>query len=239
MALEVFRVNARNLPEHANNAIHTDAGAQAAGYPTALVAGVTTYAYLTHVPASAWGLEWVRSGSADVRFLAPVSAGDLIACTPGVDGEATVVNAVVDTTVRASCSVQRVAEAIAPASTTDEHLPTIEVPLVDLLDNYGTRCGDPLSLYDEQGIVHPAVWPVLANRTTSQHLVTGSWIHTRSLITHLGLAEVGSTAEVAATVTKRFDTKAGERAIIDVRISVEGKPVAQLEHESIVSLVER
>ena len=30
-----------------------------------------------------------------------------------------------------------------------------------------------------------------------------------------------------------------ERAIIDVRISVDGKPVAQLEHESIVSLVER
>jgi acyl dehydratase len=239
MALEVFSVNARNLAEHTGNAIHTDAGAKAAGYPAALVAGVTTYAYLTHVPASAWGLEWVRSGSAHVRFLAPVCAGDRIDCTPSVDGAATVVNAVVDATVRASCSVQRVADAIESVSTTDERLPTIEVPLVDLMDNYGTRCGDPLSLYDEHGIVHPAVWPVLANRTTSQHLVTGSWIHTRSLITHLGLANVGSTAEVAATVTKRFTTTAGERAIIDVRISVDGKPVAQLEHESIVSLVER
>ena len=41
-------VVARNLPEHARNAIHTDAGARAQGFPRALVAGVTTYAYLVH-----------------------------------------------------------------------------------------------------------------------------------------------------------------------------------------------
>lgn len=238
MTLESFSVNARNLPEHASNAIHTDAGAQAAGYRAALVAGVTTYAYLTHVPAAGWGMDWVRGGSAHVRFLAPVCAGDLITCTPDLAGDVVNVNAMVDGASHASCAVQRVADQIEPASATDEALPTIEVPLVDLMDNYGVRCGDPMTMYAEQGIVHPAVWPALANQTTSLHLVTGSWIHTRSLITHLGVAKVGSTAEVTATVTKRFTTRAGERAILDVRISVEGKPVAQIEHESIILLSE-
>ena len=37
-----WSVTAQNLPEHARNAIHTDEGAQAAGFPRALVAGVTT-----------------------------------------------------------------------------------------------------------------------------------------------------------------------------------------------------
>ena len=43
-----WTVTARNLAHHARNPIHTDAGAQAQGFPRALVAGVTTYAYLTH-----------------------------------------------------------------------------------------------------------------------------------------------------------------------------------------------
>jgi len=52
-----WTVTAQNLAEHARNPIHTDAGAQAAGFPRALVAGVTTYAYLTH-PIAAAGLSF-------------------------------------------------------------------------------------------------------------------------------------------------------------------------------------
>ena len=39
-----WRLVARNLPAHAGNPIHTDVGARAAGYPSALVAGVTVHA---------------------------------------------------------------------------------------------------------------------------------------------------------------------------------------------------
>ena len=70
--LETWTVLARNLPEHADNRIHTDAGARAAGFPAALVAGVTTYAYLTHPIVAAWGLDWVANGGGEVRFDAPV-----------------------------------------------------------------------------------------------------------------------------------------------------------------------
>ena len=43
-----WSTRAINLPDHANNLIHTDEGARAAGFPGALVAGATIYAYMTH-----------------------------------------------------------------------------------------------------------------------------------------------------------------------------------------------
>lgn len=75
-----WTVEAVNLPEHADNPIHTDAGARAAGFPGALVAGITVYAYLTHVPASASGAAWVGGGRGEVRFLSPIFDGDTVAC---------------------------------------------------------------------------------------------------------------------------------------------------------------
>ena len=77
---EAWTVTARNLPEHARNAIHTDAGAQAAGFPRALVAGVTTYAYLTHPLAAGWGLAWLSGGGGEVRFRSPVFEHDDVRC---------------------------------------------------------------------------------------------------------------------------------------------------------------
>ena len=75
-----WTVRARNLPEHARNPIHTDAGAQAAGFPRALVAGVTTYAYLTHPVVAAWGESWLGGGAAEVRFRRPLFDGDDVRC---------------------------------------------------------------------------------------------------------------------------------------------------------------
>ena len=93
--LETWTVLARNLPEHADNRIHTDAGARAAGFPAALVAGVTTYAYLTHPIVAAWGLDWVANGGGEVRFDAPVFDHEAVTCTPVVDDDAVVVDGAV------------------------------------------------------------------------------------------------------------------------------------------------
>ncbi len=80
--LQAWSAAAVNLAEHADNVIHTDAGARAAGFPSALVAGVTVYAYMTHVPAAAWGLDWLRTGGAHVRFRSPVFDGDPVDYVP-------------------------------------------------------------------------------------------------------------------------------------------------------------
>ena len=85
--LSLFEVVARNLPEHARNPIHTDVGARGAGFPAALVAGVTTYAYLSHVPLAAWGIEWLATGGGELHLRSPVFVGDAVTCRPVGDDE--------------------------------------------------------------------------------------------------------------------------------------------------------
>ena len=80
------------IPEHVMPGllalrIHTDEGAREAGFSAALVAGVTSYAYLTHPVVEAWGVDWLRHGGGEVRFRSPVISGDLLTCTPAADDE--------------------------------------------------------------------------------------------------------------------------------------------------------
>ncbi len=229
--MTAWSVAARNLPEHARNPIHTDAGAQVAGFPAALVAGVSTYAYLTHVPVVGWGVQWIAGGGAEVRFLQPVFDGDLLRCV--VDGDE--VRATVADSVRATARVWCEARAATPRRGGDELEPLV-VELGDEWVGLAERLGDDLPLYRDEGIVHPAAWPDLANQMVHRQLVDGSWIHTRSHIQHHALARLGGEAELSATVVDRFTSRSGERAVLDVAVRVDGELVAALEHEAIVSL---
>lgn len=232
-----WAVDAANLPEHARNPIHTDEGGRAAGFPGALVAGVTVYAYLTRPAAEGWGLDWVERGTAEVRFVSPVFAGDRVECvsSPTEDGRQ-LIEAVVAGDTRASCRVGL------PAGPPPAHVPGNEVmepltvSLVGEWSDYGLRAGEDLDLYRTHGIAHPALWPALANNIVHRQLAQGSWIHTRSAIRHLRSVPDGSEVLVEATVTDRFETRAGERAVLDVRIGLDGEAVAIIEHEALIKL---
>lgn len=231
-------MHAQNLPEHARNPIHTDAGAQAAGFPRALVAGVTTYAYLTHPIAAAWGLDWLAHGGGEVRFRRPVFDGDLLRCTPMPDGgDDVVVHAVTNEPEQPRAIFTAVRRAGAAAPMRDgESLLTRSIALNgEWGADYGERAGDDFALYSQHGVVHPAVWPALANHLVHTQVARGSWIHTRSIIRHHAPAPAGATADVHAVVVRRFRAH-GERAILDVHVEVEGTLVASLEHEAIVAL---
>jgi len=232
-----WSVTAQNLPEHARNAIHTDEGAEAAGFPRALVAGVTTYAYLTHPLAAAWGLDWVAHGGGEVRFRRPVFDGDLVRCQPSPDGDAVVVAARTDEPdqPRATFRAVQVGGDAVPMRPGEPLLARSIRLEGEWGADYGERAGDGLGLYREHGIVHPAVWPALANHIVHTQVARGSWIHTRSIVRHHALAPAGATADVEAVVVRRFQSH-GERAMLDVRIAVEGTVVATLEHEAIVAL---
>lgn len=229
--LTPWSVIAVNLPEHADNAIHTDAGARAAGFSGALVAGVTTYAYMTHVPATAWGMEWLTSGGADVRFRQPVMDAARIDLVVGSDNAVT-------------ASVDGATNAEARFHERGDVLPMRDGPLLDPIEfvvdrtwsDYGIRAGDDCALYEEHGIAHPTSWPRLANQFCHEQLVDGSWIHVRSRLAHHGVAAVGSTIRATAVVAERFDSRAGERAVLDVRIEADGSHVASIEHEAIIRL---
>lgn len=237
-ALQPWSTIAINLPEHSGNPIHTDAGARAAGYDAAIVAGTTIYAYLTHPPAAAWGEQWLTSGGGELRLRSAVLDEQRVDCVIGaavVDGvNRPVVEATVDGESRATFELW--AESAPPPMREGEDLPTVEFELTPKWCDYGVRSGDDLSLYGELGIAHPAMWPSLANEVFDRHLVDGSWIHTRSRIWHQGAARVGQQLTIRSVVVDRFETRAGERALVDMEMLADGAPVARLEHEALVRL---
>jgi len=232
-----WAVVARNLPEHAGNAIHTDEGAQRAGFPRALVAGVTTYAYLTHPIAAAWGRSWLAGGSAEVRFRSPVFDGDVVGCRPALGAGTVSVLAIVDDDLpRAELHAWPEAPEVPPVPE-GEPVPTVSLRLEgQYSSSYGERAGDDLPLYSRLGVAHPAVWPALANHVVHRHVAEGAWIHTRSRIAHLGLGADGGLAEIRSVVVSRTERKGRVEARLDVRIDVDGRPAAWLEHDAIVRL---
>ncbi len=235
--LETASFTALNLPEHATNAIHTDVGARAAGFPRALVAGVSVYAYMSHVPVAAWGRDWLAGGGSEVRFRSPVFDLDALDCVPDELAEGWSVAATVDGQLRSEARVW--ASALDdPAGPLERRsgtsLDPYEVELDDEWVGYGDRLGEATALYGEHGLVHPASWPSLANSVMHTQVVDGSWIHTRSRIHHVSLAHRGEIARVEGTVFDRFDSRVGERALVDFVITASGRTVAEIEHEAIV-----
>lgn len=243
MATQAWTVVARNLPEHARNPIHTDGGARAAGFEQALVAGVTSYAYLCHLPIATWGGQWVAGGMAEVRFRAPVLDGELLTIdamsrAPGVMSLELhgAKNELLRAEATAATRCERFALELDDRWTkVAEPVPVAHVVLAGEFDSrYGARVGDDATI--GQGVVHPAVWPALANRVTHDHVVDGPWIHTRSRIHHHSLAVDGEVATVEANVVGRRSSGRGDVAVLDVRIHVDGRPIASIEHEAIVRL---
>ncbi len=235
-----WSIVARNLPDHASNPIHTDLGARAAGFPRALVAGVTTYTYCVHPIAEHWGLEWARSGSAEVSFASPVYDTETLSFPVTLDGhEGLHVEVRVDRSDRPLVRVDARRSASSrpvrsPGGT--ESLGPLTVDLAGEFDpGYAERAGDDLDLFRSAGVVHPGVWPRLANHLFHTQLVRGAWIHTRSHIRHHGLVPIGANAVVSGTVFDRF-VRRGLRAVADVEITVEGVVVASIEHEAIIDV---
>ncbi len=235
-----WSIVARNLPDHASNPIHTDAGARAAGFPRALVAGVTTYTYCVHPIAEHWGIEWARSGSAEVSFASPVFDTETLSFPVTVDADDGLhLEVRVDRSDRPLVRVDaRRCASLRPVRSPGE-TETLEPMIVDLdgeFDpSYAARAGDDLDLFRAAGVVHPGVWPRLANHMFHEQLVNGAWIHTRSHISHHALAPLGANAVVRGLVFDRF-VRRGLRAVADVEITVEGVLVASIEHEAIIDV---
>ncbi len=234
--LTTWSTTAVNLPDHADNPVHTDAGARAAGFPRALVAGTTVYAYLTHPPVAAWNPDWLTRGGGELRLRQPVFDEDRVDCTitttDGHDGPVIAAQVAGDT--RATLALWR--ETAAPSSIEGDALAPVAVQLNQSHMDYGVRAGDDLAVYADQRIVPPVTWLNLANEVFIQTLVTGPWVHVRSKIFHQGIARPGETVSIESKLVKRFHTRAGERALVDMRFTVNGTPVCVIEHEAIIKL---
>lgn len=233
-----WSIVARNLPEHESNPIHTDAGARAAGFERALVAGVTSYAYGCHPVIDRLGLDWVGGGEAEVRFLAPVFDQDRLSFAlgerpdGGLDVEATSERGTGALFAVVAWPARRSEYAARPGDELSSFTLCLEG---EFGSGYAARAGDDQSDCAAAGFVHPAVWPSLANSVFHSQLARGPWVHTRSVVRHFGLVPSGVEAEVSSTVVRRF-VRRGERVVADVVVRVDGGVVAVVEHEAIIEL---
>lgn len=232
--LTSWSTRAINLPEHGDNPVHTDAGAIAAGFDRALVAGTTVYAYLTHPPVQAWGVDWLRQGGGELRLRKPVFDDDVVECAIVDDDATTTIAAQVDGDTRASFEVWQRCEPLPERA--GSRLGDLELEISDAQIDYAVRAGDDLDLYAREGIAPPVTWTVVGNHVFLEHLVTGPWVHVRSRIAHLGLARVGDTLTITSQLVKRFDSRAGERALVDIEVKCGDAPIASIEHEAIIVL---
>ena len=233
-SFDPWSATAVNLAEHADNPVHTDAGARAAGFDAAIVAGTTVHAYLTRPVVDAWGTEWLGHGWSEVRFRAPVLDDERVECVPTVDGDGVVIEAMVAGEQRATLAVAPNAAEVGPL---DGHrLPIATIDLGSGPGSYGQRAGDDLAIYREQHLAHPSAWSVIGNHVTKANCVDGPWVHVRSAISHFATVPSDAVVVAQSSIIDRFDTRAGERVVLDVRILLDGRTVVAVEHESIVRL---
>jgi len=262
-----YRVKARNTAESGENRIHDDAVARRYGFRGGLVPGVTVYAYLTYPLAAAFGPAWLERGTASVRFVKPVLEGEEVLVTPQVDrhdASGLAATLVASTQAAGPCATL---EATLPAATptpvnlaaygtaplpaerpaaTRAHFERMEVLGTPeaLYDEaraaaYADSVGDPLSLYrGPEGWVHPAFLIDQANRAIDRNVRLGPWIHTGSVVRHLGGARIGERLATRGRVRSVFERKGREFVEVDLAIvaGARARPVAHILHTAIYHL---
>src|SRR5262245_57201401 len=156
--LPEYRVKARNTWAGGDNLIHDDTVARQHGFRGALVSGVTVYAYLTQPLVSAFGSAWMTRGTASVRFVRAVLAGEEVLVAGVVKArEASGISATVTASTQASgeCAV---AEVTVPAGSPTPinlalyvaaPLPAERPPVSRTVLERPGPLGTPESLYDD------------------------------------------------------------------------------------------
>lgn len=230
MRFPSWSTRAVNLAEHGDNPIHTVDGGRAAGYGGAVVSGVTVYAHATRPIAEAWGVSWVTGGGVEMWFRGAVLEDDLVE----VGGDHREVVASVGDRRCVVLAPERAS--VPPPAPSGTRLEPLVEAMTDEWAGYARRCGEDLPLYDQEHLVHPVVWPSLANRVFKGQLVDGAWMHTRSRVRHLGPVRPGDVVVVESWETGRFTTRAGERAVVDMRMTVDDELVVAIEHEAVVAM---
>ncbi|HKZ07842.1 MAG TPA: MaoC family dehydratase [Methylomirabilota bacterium] len=262
-ALPEYRLKARNTSTQSENAIHHDDVARRYGFGGGLVPGVTVYAYVTHPLVKAWGPAWLERGAASVRFTRPVLHGEETLVAGAMDRAGQDVTASV--TVRTGsgdCSTATATlpeappAAPNPAAYAGAPLPAERPPAVAANLPLGKVLGSPVNRYDEvraaewldkvgdglplyrgrDALVHPAFYLDQANKALSLNVRLGPWIHVGSAIQHLSPARVGETLVTRGRVRSVFEKKGREFVELDLLITADDRPVAQVFHTAIYRL---
>src|SRR4051794_14249399 len=252
---------AHNTATESDNKIHDDAVARRLGFTGGLVPGVDVYAYLTHPPAEAWGLEWLECGTMRARFDRPVYDGDRVRIV-ATDLRADATGEHADLELRnsvdercASATVTLPAKSAEPPSATqwadvapvEERPPASPVTLAigttfglaphgfhaDRAAAYLDDVRETASLYREHGVAHPGWLLREANYVLSGNVRLGPWIHVESATQHFRLVRDGQTVQTRATVSNEWEHKGHRFVTLDVAVLADEEVAARVAHTAI------
>ena len=235
------------------NKMHDDAVARTYGFSGGLVPGVDVYAYLTHPPVDAWGLDWLRRGTMRARFTSPVYDGERIDVVPTDEGGLEVRDASGDVRAFAVATLPAQAPPLPDVAQWPEveqrtdpppASPEVLVPGTVLgLDahrfhahratEYLDDVRETLPLYREHGVAHPGWLLRDANYVLSANVRLGPWIHVESVVQHHDVVGNRELVSARAIVTKEWDRKGHRFVELDVLHLADGRPVARTAHTAI------
>jgi hypothetical protein len=256
--LPSHQLTARNLVPDSDNKIHDDDVARRFGFTGALVPGVEVFAYATHPPVAAWGLDFLAGGRIAARFRRPVYDGDVVTVTglasgdggyriavTGPDGEVRAVGRASAPTPQPAVKVDdypiRALPDPPPPASAQTLAPGPLGTVVEYADpagcaDYLVGIGETLPLYLEHGVVHPGLLLRMVNAVLFRTVTLGPWIHTSSEGRLLGVAKTGCTLSARGMVTELFSRNGNDYVRYDALVLAEDEPVLQVDHAAIYRL---
>ncbi|HEV7448736.1 MAG TPA: hypothetical protein VGO18_39590 [Steroidobacteraceae bacterium] len=254
-----YRVQAHNLSHASENKIHDDDAARRFGFQGGLVPGVEVYAYMTHLPAARWGIDWLERGTAECRFFKPVYDGKYV--TVSAAGTAGALSITVESEGQrcasgaAALPDESGAAPLAPdpaATPTYDDRPNADEatlatgrrlsshPLhltLDRLQQYLVDIRETEPLYAREKLVHPALMLRLSNSALKDNVKLGPWIHAASSVRHCGLAHADESLAAHAEVAANYERNGHRFVDLDVVIVADQiRAVAHVRHTAIYRL---
>ena len=246
------RLVAYNTAAKSENKIHDDDVARRFGFTGGLVPGVDVYAYLCWAPVTAWGVDWLTRGTADVRFSLPTYDGeevevDFDEATGQVElrnpGGVVVSSGTVSLADPPAPDPARYPWAPLPTTKPEaapEHLEEGRVLgswdttfRADSLAQYLADVREELDVYASRRIAHPAWVLRLANFILSGNVVLGPWMHVGSRVAHHGTVSDGAVVSCRGRVAREYERKGHRFVELDVAVWADDQPVATIDHTSI------
>lgn len=242
-----YRVVARNIDPHADNAIHDDDVARRYGFTGALVPGVELFACATSPLVAAWGQRWLAGGRIDLRFRRPVYDGEQLLVqlhqgrltVTGPDGDVRCVGSAGLDDDRPALGDQVDAPLPAPLRPDPELGPfgtVAEHGSVQANLDYLEAVGEPLALYREQSLAHPGLLLRLVNLLLMRNVELGPWVHTSSSCRLLAPARLPAEMTVRGTVRETWQRGGHDRVRYEALVLADAVPVMTADHTAIYRL---
>ncbi len=253
-----YCVNAFNTATESANKIHDDTVAKNLGFRGGLVPGVDVYAYLCHLPAAAWGRDWLERGTITATFASPVYDGDTVD-VEGVQAAANVIEMTLTDPKGGFCASGAATlhegspiEAPDPAGWPDfpadgnrakaspETLTSIPLGYLDVgfhtdkARAYLDDIRESADVFRRDGLAHPGWLLRYCNFVLTSNFELGPWIHVQSTTQFFSAVEDGERVQTRAKVSDVTESKGHKFVDLDILQLANGeRPVARVAHRAI------